>query len=92
MWAARKLRAHKKRRDDILRVGDLKEFRKFIIEMSGNIPSADEVVEVTFHKLRLEVTSLPDDLRRDSANWLLMHGLRRLYDEPVPLPDEPLPT
>ena len=40
-------------------------------------PSSDTVVVAAFHKARLEVVSMPYELRRDSADWLLANGMNR---------------
>lgn len=80
----------KDERNAMLMRGDLAEMRKWMVKATGRVPSSD-VVEITLHKCRLESLGLPAEMRRESANWLLMRGLRRRTGEQVPLPNEPLP-
>ena len=79
------------KRNAMLMRGDLQELAAYMRKQSGKAPNSMSVVEAALHKARLECSHLPDQMRRESANWLLYRGLSRITNEPVPLPDEPLP-
>jgi hypothetical protein len=46
--------------------------------------SSPRVVEMAFHKARLETLSVSDAKRRASLQWLRERGLTRLSGEPLP--------
>ena len=79
------LKKYVKERDEMLKKCSVAELRKFVnehkhlyskeyIEAFNN--ASDEVLEVTLHKMIVNVLNLPTDLRRASALWLVTHGFR----------------
>ena len=48
----------------------------------------DETILIALHKARLELTSMPTNLRLDSAEWLRARGYAGLYGVPLPPPGE----
>ena len=45
-------------------------------------PSSDSVVEMAFHKARIEARHMPYGIRKESADWLVKHGCSRLDGTP----------
>lgn len=79
----RELKRYVKERDEMLRKVSVPELRKFIKEhamyfepaFAENINNAsDEVLKITLHKMIVNVTSMPKELRETSAWWLRLHG------------------
>lgn len=72
-----------KERNEMLKKCDVNELRKFINERPGmygkNFIEAintvsDAVLEITLHKMIVNVPKLPKKLRNKSAFWLVTHG------------------
>ena len=53
--------------------------------------SSPRVVEMAFHKARLECVDVSEAKRRESQKWLADHGFNDMFDNPVSVSD-PLPT
>jgi|GEM_PF-3605717 len=53
--------------------------------------SSPRVVEMAFHKSRMQVISVSNEKRRASMKWLADRGLRDHFGEPVQH-DDPLPV
>lgn len=53
--------------------------------------SSPEVVEIAFHKARMQCLDVSESKRRASLNWLADRGLNDLMGAPV-RHDDPLPT
>ena len=65
-------------RDAAFLAGDLDWVRKNMPRK----PSSDLVVEMAFHKARLEVRSMPHEVRKQSADWLSERGYSRFDGTP----------
>ena len=72
-----------KERDQMLRKGSVEELRKFVNSHKENYSedyikafneASDEVLEVTLHKMIVNVTSMPEAMRSQSAIWLVTRG------------------
>jgi hypothetical protein len=61
-----------KERDRAFIAGDMKWFAKQLPWHARKV-----VIEMAFHKARLEIVTLPENLRRESAQWLVDRGLKR---------------
>lgn len=77
------IKQYVKERDEMLLKCSIEELRKFTEEhqhiLSKGYVEAfrqapDKVVEITLHKMIVNVTNLPDDFRQKSADWLLDRG------------------
>ncbi len=53
--------------------------------------SSPHVVEMAFHKSRMQVISVSNEKRRASMKWLADRGLRDHFGEPIQH-DDPLPV
>lgn len=72
-----------KERNEMLLKCDVNELRKFV-QNNGHLygeefliafgMATDDVLEVTLHKMIVNVPSLPEELRKQSAVWLALHG------------------
>ncbi len=52
-------------------------------------PAADNgALLISMHKARVEISSIPADLRFESIKWLQAHGYSRLGHLPFPPPGE----
>ena len=78
-----KIKKYVKERDKMLKKKSVAELRKFVTEheefyseeyIKKFNEADDEVLEVTLHKMIVNVTSLPPQLRADSARWLIFNG------------------
>lgn len=49
-------------------------------------PQSDEVVEISFHKMRHEATYVSAALRLESREWLQSRGYKRYKNMPWPFP------
>ena len=74
-----------KERDKALANLDM-EYARRVIPMA----TSDEVRLIAMHKARYEITSLPAELRHESANWLRERGYKRGTGDPL-LPEGRLP-
>ena len=72
-----------KERDEMLLKRDVNELRKFVCEHTDYYEpfyivainaASDEVLEITWHKMIANVTSLPIDFCEESVKWLLERG------------------
>jgi len=86
-----KLLYWRRERNCAFREYNLAWVRRNIIKHTGGPPSSEKVVEMAFHKARLECADIEDNLRRESADWLIRRNLTRSDGSPVPLPHENLP-
>ena len=77
------LKRYAKERDEMLKKCSVSELRKFIHEHKQSFSkgyitafnaATDEVLEITLHKMIVNVPKLPKDLRDRSALWLVMRG------------------
>ena len=77
---ANKIKAYCMKRDRAIiaavRDGDLAQLRKLSQDQTGRTPS-DDVILCAAHKMCLAVTTMPDELKRQSAKWLDEHGYDR---------------
>ena len=78
-----KIKQYVKERDEMLKKCDVAELRAFVnshkeyysTEYLRNFNSAsDEVLEITLHKMIMQVPKLPKALRDKSALWLITRG------------------
>lgn len=78
-----KLKAYVKARDEMLRKRNVAELEKFVeahkedfaegfAERFKSAPK--KVKEATLHKMIVDVTSLPEAMKDESAAWLIEHG------------------
>lgn len=78
-----KLQRYVKERDEMLLKRDVEALRKFVndhasyfsadyVKAINNAPA--NILEITLHKMIVNVTSLPKSLKNESAKWLLDHG------------------
>ncbi len=74
-----------KKRDNILREADVKALRELMPPITSDL-----VAEITLHKARYEVVTMPDDLRQASRAWLEERSYTRLGGMPWP-PGKELP-
>ena len=70
-------------RNDILICGDLKRFKSFYFGNGGHPVTDDSVLEIMFHKCRVELEELPAALREESKNWLTTHGFQPGFTKKV---------
>jgi hypothetical protein len=79
-WKLDEIKQYVKERDEMLLKCDVKELRKFVKEHKKQFApdfvrameiAADEVLEITLHKMIVNCTNLPFDFRQKSADWLL---------------------
>lgn len=79
----RNLKKFVKARDEMLKKCDVGELRKFVNDNKqyygeGYVNSfnnaSDATLEITLHKMIVNVTSLPEELRSKSAQWLVTRG------------------
>ena len=77
------IKKYVKERDEMLLKCSVAEFRKFIKKHERFYPpgyaraverAADEVLEITMHKMIVHCINLPFDYRQKSADWLLDRG------------------
>lgn len=77
------IKKYVKERDEMLLKCSVAEFRKFVKETERFHPpgfaraverAADEVLEITLHKMIVHCINLPFDYRQKSADWLLDRG------------------
>ena len=77
------LKMYVKERDEMLKKCDVNELRKFVETHKQYFSkqylerfsmASNEVLEVTLHKMIVNVTTLPEALRNKSALWLGLHG------------------
>ncbi len=72
-----------KARDEMLLKRDVEALRKFVndhesyftadyVKAINNAPA--NILEITLHKMIVNVKSLPKSLKNESAKWLLDHG------------------
>lgn len=78
-----KIKKYVKERDEMLRKCSVEELRKFTNAhkqyydaewLKAFNEATDEVLEVTLHKMIVNVTSMPEELRSKSAIWLVTRG------------------
>ena len=78
-----RIKQYVKERNHMLKKCNVSELRKFVNEHKQLYTSeylenfnnaSDEVLEVTLHKMIVNVPSLPKRLRERSAFWLALHG------------------
>ena len=78
-----RLKKFVKERDEMLKKRSVAYLRKFVndnadlygVAFVERINGAtDEVLEITLHKMIMQVPSLPSKLRYKSAIWLMSHG------------------
>lgn len=79
------IKKYVKKRDEMLLKCSVEELKKFVKNneqyytpmFADAIARAnDKVLEVTLHKMIVNVTSLPFDFRQKSADWLLDRGFQ----------------
>jgi hypothetical protein len=77
------IKKYVKERNEMLKKCNVKELRKFVNEHKGYYSAeylenfnkaSDEVLQVTLHKMIVNVPTLPAELREKSAFWLVLHG------------------
>lgn len=77
------LKTYVKERNKMLKKRSVKEYRKFVNshkeQFSAEYLSAfnaapDEVLTISLHKMIVNVPTLPNEMRKDSAFWLITHG------------------
>lgn len=78
-----KLQKYVKERDAMLLKCDVEELRKFVMDHASYF-SVDyveaiciapvNILEITLHKMIVNVTSMPKELKNKSAKWLLERG------------------
>ena len=77
------LKIYVKERNEMLKKRSVKEFRKFVNahkqQYSAEYLSAfnaapDEVLIISLHKMIVNVPTLPNEMRKESAFWLMAHG------------------
>lgn len=77
------IKKYVKERDEMLKKCDVNELRRFVEthkqyfskEFAYNFSMAsNEVVEITLHKMIVNVYTLPEELRTKSALWLALRG------------------
>lgn len=52
---------------------DFEMLKKLCLETSGRLPSSDKVLRLMAHKVCCNLVSMPDELRKKSAEWLKEH-------------------
>jgi hypothetical protein len=60
-------------RDRILLSGSFEEQRAMVIEVTGIVPSCDEVVQRAIHRAITALSHLPEERRQQSREWLKKH-------------------
>lgn len=77
------LKNYVKERDKMLKKCSVSEYRKFVHEhkqsftkefISAFDKAADEVLEISLHKMIVNAVKLPKNMRDRSAQWLVMRG------------------
>lgn len=77
------IKKYVKERNEMLKKRSVSELRKFVSEhkefysteyLEAFNKASDEVLTVTLHKMIVNVTSLPTELRGTSAMWLVANG------------------
>lgn len=76
--------------DKALSEWDVATMRILIYSMGEDQP-ADDVLELSMHKTRVERASIDPKLRLESVEWLRAHGWKRYKNLPLP-PKGVLPT
>lgn len=63
-------------RDKAVRSLDLEKFRKFQEKWSDVLTEwpGDEVAEIAMHKMAVEITSMPEEIKEKARKWLLDRG------------------
>lgn len=76
------IRAWRKERDKAVASLDLKTFKKFYNKWLAkgmydkSLPKDDYVTELALHKMALEITAMPDDVKTKAMEWLKAHDSR----------------
>lgn len=79
-----KIKAYNRLRDEMLLACDVDLLIAFMKEHNpGHVFSCREVAEMTLHKSRTAVRSLPMEARRLSKRWLLDRGFTSMDDGDV---------
>lgn len=71
----------RKERDEAVASLDLEKFKKFYSKWAdrgvyqAQFPN-DLVAEIAMYKCAVHITSLPDEIRKTAARWLLSRGYR----------------
>ena len=58
---------------DAVAAGTFEEFKAYSIKM-GLVPSNPESLKIMYHKCRTAITSLSDEIRQASHEWLTEQG------------------
>jgi hypothetical protein len=82
---------HNRARDEAL-MGTLKEFVAWVAAQPNPPPQFPgerdprywpfnnrQVAEMTYHKMRTACVELPDEIRKESHQWLMLRGLSSLH-------------
>lgn len=78
--------AYNKRRNEILVAGDIDAMIELMAANNNGLrPSSRHIAEITFHKARTGVRTLPMVLRIVSKKWLIERGYMSEDDGDVPL-------
>lgn len=79
----KEIKKYVKERDEMLKKRSVEELRKFVNSHKQYYDSAyieafnmasDNLLEVTLHKMIVNVTSMPETMRSQSAIWLVTRG------------------
>lgn len=79
----RNIKKYVKERNEMLKKCSVQELRKFVAShtefydapyIAAFSKAPDEVLEVSLHKMIVNVPSLPKELRSNSARWLVLRG------------------
>ena len=77
------IKQYVKERNEMLKKCNVSALRQFVNEHKGYYSAeylekfnkaSDEVLQVTLHKMIVNVPKLPKELRENSAYWLILHG------------------
>ena len=65
-----------KDRDKVAISGKYEDYEKFCKKY--NVPQApnNEVFEIMIHKMRANITTIPEEMQKNSFQWLLEHGYK----------------
>ncbi|MBN50065.1 MAG: hypothetical protein CMN85_11025 [Spongiibacteraceae bacterium] len=65
---------------------DVAAYRQALIEKgyASARNTSDEILEISMHQVRVELTVIPYELRRQSRNWLMSRGHTRWRGLPWP--------